>query len=229
MCCAPTHSPSSPTEFPPPPPSGLASQEVQPQQRLWAEHLQWPQRPEALGTIQGRSEAWGHFTAGPSFYLGHSRLELPWISLPQMPSNVCSSPECSSGLLCLSLLNRGDKMVDETRGLVTSVFGDMCNFLTCMWPKHLQMQHLENREWLQLFFFFFKGMIVIQPAYIIREQLLFFRYYHKTRSFNVRKPLPSRVLQFQWKEVLAKKYKAKFLLLLMSGLFYPSVSSSLPR
>ena len=130
----------------------------QPGSSATAETLSWAssmaQRPEALGDIQGRSEAWGHFTAGPSFYLGHSSLELHWISLPQMPSNVCSSPEGSSGLLCLSLWNTGDKIVDETRGLVTSVLGDMrcrgymCNFLTRMWPKHLHMQHLENTEWL---------------------------------------------------------------------------------
>lgn len=96
--------------------------------------------------------------------MGHSSLQLHWISLPQMPSNVCSSPESSSGLLCLSLLNTGDKMVDETRGLVTSAFGDtrcrgyMCNFLTRMWPEHLHMQHLENRVTsLTVFFFFLRN------------------------------------------------------------------------
>lgn len=65
--CAPRTSPSSPTALPPLPPSGLAGQEVQPQQRRRAEHLQRPRRPEALGDIRGRSEAWGHFTTGPSF------------------------------------------------------------------------------------------------------------------------------------------------------------------
>lgn len=52
------------------------------------------------------------------------RLELYWIFLSQMPSNVCRFPESSSGLLCLSLLSTDDKTVDETRGLVTSGLGD---------------------------------------------------------------------------------------------------------
>lgn len=89
----------------------------------------------------------------------HFAVELHWFSLSQMPSSVHVSPKVSSGLLYLSLLNTDNKMVDETRGLVTLVPRDtrcrqyMCNFSTCTWPKHCHTQHLENRVTLIFFFF----------------------------------------------------------------------------
>lgn len=51
----------------------------------------------------------------------HLCLELHWISLSQTSSLVSRSP----GLLCLSLLITDDKVVDETRGLVTFIPGYM--------------------------------------------------------------------------------------------------------
>lgn len=74
------------------------------------------------------------------------------VCVSQMPSSVFRSPEGSSGLLCLSLLNTDDNVVDETGDLIILAPGDMrcrqyvCNFSAYMWPKHFHRQPLENRE-----------------------------------------------------------------------------------
>lgn len=102
----------------PPPPSGLASQEVTTtDKRFCAEHLHWP-------PSEARGRWWWVWGLGPLhrtiiFILFILVLELCGISLSQMPFSAYRPPEGSSGLLGISLLNTDDKIVGETRGLVT--------------------------------------------------------------------------------------------------------------